>query len=82
MSAPSGAVACQPGTDEPHHSGGMDDTDRLRDAWDEAERLLANASNPSDVAALRARAEAAEEAYLRAEEADAIERRTDAERLR
>lgn len=57
--------------DEPH------DSDRLRDAWDEAEASLASARDPGEVAALRARAEAAHEAYLQAEELEAIERRTD-----
>jgi len=70
-------------TDGLGHSADMDDsdqTDRLRDAWDEAEAVLAAASDPNELATLRARAEAAHETYLRAEEADAIDRRAHPER--
>ena len=53
----------------------MEDTDRLRDAWDEAEAALAAETDPGEVANLRARAERAHDAYIDAEEAEAIERR-------
>ena len=53
----------------------MDDTDRLRDAWDAAEEAVATAGDPADLPELEARAEAAHDAYIEAEEALALARR-------
>lgn len=64
------------GTDDSRHSCEVDDTDRLREAWEAAEAALANATDPVDVVTLEATAEAANEAYIRAEEARALRRLT------
>jgi hypothetical protein len=53
----------------------MDQTHDLRDAWEAAEAAVAGATDPGVVAALEASAEAANEAYIRAAEAEGLERR-------
>ena len=53
-------------------------TDDLREAWNKAERDLADATHPPDVEELTRRAEERYEEYMRAKEAEAVVRRVNA----